>query len=201
MYRILRTAGQSGGSRRQATHPAEAKPDLAADGPSQVWSWDITKLRGPGKGDWYHLYLLIDIYSRYVTGWTVAARAPALGLHTPASVHFGTADPVHQQRAATLTQAYAAHPERFGRRRWTIMRQSRGTQLPRRHMERQDRSDLGPRVAKSRRWRDSDTNDCSPCSICGPTTELTRARASEADHSSAVERLNHWSRHAVVARQ
>ena len=49
MYRLLRTAGQSGDRRRQATHPAKVKPELVADGPSQVWSWDITKLRGPGK--------------------------------------------------------------------------------------------------------------------------------------------------------
>lgn len=47
-------------------------------GPSQIWSWDITKLRGPGKGDWYHLYVLIDIYSRYVVGWTLAAREDSL---------------------------------------------------------------------------------------------------------------------------
>jgi transposase InsO family protein len=217
MYRILRQAGQSGERRRQATHPAKVKPELVADGPSQVWSWDITKLRGPAKGDWYHLYVLIDIYSRYVVGWTVAAREDsllaeelirtaiqtngvvphtvhadrgtsmtskpvaqlltdlgvtrshsrpktsndnpyseahfktikysgdfpdrfgslqhardwcegfltyynhehrhsAIGLHTPASVHYGTADLVREQRAITLTQAYAAHPERFGRR-------------------------------------------------------------------------------------
>ncbi|QTI87240.1 hypothetical protein AS97_39805 [Streptomyces sp. AgN23] len=74
MYRILRAAGQNGERRRQATHPAKVKPELVADGPSQVWSWDITKLRGPGKSDWYHLYVLIDIYSRYVVGWTLAAR-------------------------------------------------------------------------------------------------------------------------------
>ena len=68
MYRIARAAGQTRERRRQATHPARVKPELVADGPSQVWSWDITKLRGPAKGVWFHLYVLIDIYSRYNPG-------------------------------------------------------------------------------------------------------------------------------------
>jgi putative transposase len=53
MYRIARAAGQSRERRRQATHPAKAKPELLADAPSQVWTWDITKLRGPAKGIFY----------------------------------------------------------------------------------------------------------------------------------------------------
>jgi putative transposase len=73
MYRIARAAGQTRERRRQATHPARVKPELVADGPSQVWSWDIAKLRGPTKGVWFHLYVLIDIYSRYNPGWIVAA--------------------------------------------------------------------------------------------------------------------------------
>jgi transposase InsO family protein len=73
MYRIAAAAGQTRERRRQATHPAKVKPELVADGPSQVWSWDITKLRGPVKGVWYHLYVLIDIYSRYNPGWILAA--------------------------------------------------------------------------------------------------------------------------------
>ena len=64
MYRIARRAGQTRERRRQATHPATVKPELLADGPSQIWSWDITKLRGPAKGIFYQLYVLIDIYSR-----------------------------------------------------------------------------------------------------------------------------------------
>jgi putative transposase len=72
MYRIARTAGQSRERRRQATHPAKVKPELCADGPSQVWSWDITKLRGPTKGVYFHLYVLIDIYSRFNPGWIVS---------------------------------------------------------------------------------------------------------------------------------
>jgi putative transposase len=74
MYRIASAAGQSRERRRLATHPANVKPELLADAPSQVWSWDITKLRGPTKGVWYHLYVLIDIYSRYTPAWIVAAQ-------------------------------------------------------------------------------------------------------------------------------
>ena len=60
MYRISRAAGQSRERRRQATHPAKVKPELLANGPSQVWTWDITKLRGPAKGIFYQLYVLIE---------------------------------------------------------------------------------------------------------------------------------------------
>ena len=217
MYRILASAGQNGERRRQATHPAKTVPQLVATAPCQVLTWDITKLKGPDKGEWYHLYVIIDIYSRYVCGWTVeraesADRAEELlretitrngivpetvhadrgtsmtskkvsqllldlgvtrshsrpkvsndnpyseanfktikycgeypesfnslahardwcegfiayynhehrhsgiGLHTPASVHFGTADLVREHRAVTLAEAYARHPERFARR-------------------------------------------------------------------------------------
>ncbi|MFC1407498.1 MULTISPECIES: IS3 family transposase [Streptacidiphilus] len=217
MYRILAAAGQSGERRRQATHPAKTVPQLVATAPCQVLTWDITKLRGPNKGEWYQLYVIIDIYSRYICGWTVersesAERAEELiretiqrngivpetvhadrgtsmtskkvsqllldpgvtrshsrpkvsndnpvseanfktikycgelpdrfnslaeardwceefityynhshrhsgiGLHTPASVHFGTADLVREQRAVTLAEAYGRHPERFARR-------------------------------------------------------------------------------------
>jgi putative transposase len=217
MYRILEAAGQNGERRRQATHPAKTVPELVATAPSQVFTWDITRLAGPEKGVWYHAYVIIDILSRYVVGYTVelaesAERAEELiretierngivpetvhadrgtsmtskkvsqllidlgvtrshsrpkvsndnpysesqfktvkyapdfperfdslaharewfdafisyynhehrhsgiGLHTPASVHFGTADQVRDQRAITLAEAYARHPERFARR-------------------------------------------------------------------------------------
>src|SRR5660397_193627 len=72
MYRIARAAGQSRERRRQATHPAKVKPELLADGPSQVWTWDITKLRGPAKGIFYQLYVLIDIYSRFNPSWIIS---------------------------------------------------------------------------------------------------------------------------------
>jgi transposase InsO family protein len=217
MYRILAAAGQTGERRRQAVHPAKTVPQLVATAPCQVLTWDITKLRGPGKSEWYHLYVIIDIYSRYICGFTVeraesADRAEELiretiehngivpetvhagrgtsmtskkvsqllldlgvtrshsrpkvsndnpyseanfktikyrgdypasfdslahardwcdgfiayynhehrhsgiGPHTPASVHFATADLVREQRTVTLAEAYARHPERFARR-------------------------------------------------------------------------------------
>ena len=71
-YRVLREAGESRERRAQATHPATVKPELAAAGPNQVWSWDITKLHGPAKWTYYHLYVILDIYSRYAVGWMVA---------------------------------------------------------------------------------------------------------------------------------
>jgi putative transposase len=72
MYRILREAGGVRERRRQATHPPRTRPELVATGPGQVWSWDITKLHGPVKGIYYDLYVIIDIYSRYVPGFLVA---------------------------------------------------------------------------------------------------------------------------------
>jgi putative transposase len=76
-YRVLREAGESRERRRQATHPARVKPELVATGPDQVCSWDITKLHGPVKWAYYHLYVILDIYSRYAVGWMVASRESA----------------------------------------------------------------------------------------------------------------------------
>jgi putative transposase len=218
-YRLLRRAGEVRERRAQATHPAKVKPELIATEPNAVWSWDITKLRGPAKWTWYHLYVILDIYSRYVVGWMLASRESGplaevlirqtltkqgiqrsqltihadrgssmtskpvaflladlgitqshsrphvsddnpyseaqfktlkyrpdfpdrfdsieaarvhchaffdwyneqhrhggLGLHTPADVHYGTADAVRDKRAGVLDAAYAAHPERFVRK-------------------------------------------------------------------------------------
>ena len=217
MHRILRCHGAAGERRHQATHPARKKPELLATGPGQIWSWDITKLRGPGRGVWFQLYVVLDIFSRYVVAWTVQntedseiaktmleeamgvhgiptavhadrgtsmtskpvaqllldlgvdrshsrprvsndnpyseaafktlkyapvfpeafgsladARAfceafftyynhehrhSGIGLHTPASVHHGTATEIRAQRQTTLDAAHSAHPERFGHRR------------------------------------------------------------------------------------
>ena len=216
MYRILRHNGEVRERRAQATHPARARPELMADRPNTCWSWDITKLRGPDKGVWFDLYVAIDIFSRYVVGWTVAStetaelaeefisaavtaqgigrgmlnihadrgtsmtskgvatllsdlgvgrthsrphvsndnpyseaafktlkycpsfparfgsiadarafseaffehynhfhRHSGIGLHTPASVHYGTATEIQAERARTLAAAYAANPRRF----------------------------------------------------------------------------------------
>jgi putative transposase len=74
---VLREAGESRERRRQAAHPAKVKPELAATGPNQVCSWDITKLHGPAKRTYFHLYVILDIYSRYAAGWMVATRESA----------------------------------------------------------------------------------------------------------------------------
>jgi putative transposase len=218
MYRLLEAHGESRERRAQATHPARTRPELVATAPNEVWSWDITMLRGPRRGIYYPLYSIIDILSRYVPDHVVATvesaevaerlieqavaqqgierdtltlhadrgapmtsrtvvelleelgitrshsrprcsndnpyieasyktlkycpefpdrfeslqharefcawffsyynhehRHSALGWHTPASVHHGTAPEIRAQRAVTLDAAYAAHPERFSR--------------------------------------------------------------------------------------
>lgn len=74
MYRILRSVGEVGERRDQATRPAHVKPELCATAPRQVFAWDITKLHGPQKWTYFYLYVIIDIYSRYVVGWMVADR-------------------------------------------------------------------------------------------------------------------------------
>jgi putative transposase len=218
MYRVLETHQEVRERRDQLRHPVYSKPELLASGPNQLWSWDITKLKGPVKWTYYYLYAILDVFSRYVTGWMIAdrelaslaeelitascekqgiqpgqltlhadrgssmhskpvallladlgvtkthsrphvsndnpysesqlktmkyrpdfperfgciedARAwarpffqwynhdhhhSALGLMTPATVHFGQAQQVTDQRRQVLQVAYAAHPERFVR--------------------------------------------------------------------------------------
>jgi putative transposase len=77
MYRLLAGQGQSRERRNQRVHPAYAKPELLAVKPNEVWSWDITKLKGPVKWSCYHLYVILDIFSRYVVGWMIALRESA----------------------------------------------------------------------------------------------------------------------------
>jgi len=77
MYRILRANAQVLERRRIARHPEYQKPELLATAPRQVLSWDITKLRGPEKGVWYSLLVMIDIFSRFVVGWMLVRRANA----------------------------------------------------------------------------------------------------------------------------
>ena len=78
MYRILSEEGELKERRNQLRHPAYSKPELLATGPNQVWSWDITKLKGPQKWTYYYLYVIIDIFSRYVVGWMVAYKESAI---------------------------------------------------------------------------------------------------------------------------
>jgi putative transposase len=218
MYRVLAEHDEVRERRDQRHHPAYAKPELLATGPNQLWSWDITKLRGPRKWTYYYLYVILDVYSRCVVGWMIAQREAAtlaeeliaetcakqgialdqltlhadrgssmrsktvaqlladlgvtkthtrpytatdnpfseaqfktmkyrpdypdrfgslpdarqwargffhwynhehhhsaLGLMTPATVHYGQAEAVYEQRQQVLETAYRAHPERFVR--------------------------------------------------------------------------------------
>jgi putative transposase len=77
MYRILEEAGEVRERRDQLRHPNYSKPELLATGPNEVWSWDITKLLGPVKWSYFYLYVILDIFSRYVVGWMVAHRESA----------------------------------------------------------------------------------------------------------------------------
>jgi putative transposase len=78
MYRILEANQEVQERRSQLRHPAYQKPELLATAPNQVWSWDITKLLGPVKWTYFYLYVILDIFSRYVVGWMVASRESAL---------------------------------------------------------------------------------------------------------------------------
>jgi putative transposase len=75
MYRVL--AAQHGGvrdRRDQLTHPAYNKPELLATRPNELWSWDISKLKAATRGSWFFLYVVLDVFSRYIVGWTVQHR-------------------------------------------------------------------------------------------------------------------------------
>ena len=74
MYRILARRAAVRERRDQLRHPEYTRPELLAMGPNQLWSWDITKLKGPHKWTYYHLYVLMDVWSRKVVGWLVADR-------------------------------------------------------------------------------------------------------------------------------
>jgi putative transposase len=77
MYRILAAADQVRERRLQRRHPTYEKPQLVANAPNQVWSWDTTKVPGPERGCYYTLFVAIDIYSRYVVGWTISCSESA----------------------------------------------------------------------------------------------------------------------------
>jgi putative transposase len=78
MYRILEDKHGGVRERRaQLIHPAYAKPELLAERPNELWSWDVSKLKGPAKWTWFYLYVILDVFSRYIVGWTVAYRENA----------------------------------------------------------------------------------------------------------------------------
>ena len=78
LYRILAEHEEVRERRNQRRHPVYQKPQLLATGPNQLWSWDITKLPGPGKYTYFQLYVILDVFSRYVVGWMVAHRESEL---------------------------------------------------------------------------------------------------------------------------
>jgi putative transposase len=108
MYRVLRAEGQVRERRAQAAHPPRARPELMADGPDQVWSWDITKLKGPWRGIWFDLYVMLDIFSRKAMRWEVhatenAALAAAF-IDNAIAANSGTAPRfIHADRGTSMT--------------------------------------------------------------------------------------------------
>jgi putative transposase len=83
MYRLLEEHGEVRERRDQLRHPAYQRPELLATRPNQVWTWDITKLRGPVKWTYFYLYVILDLFSRYVVGWMVAPRESAVLAQKP----------------------------------------------------------------------------------------------------------------------
>jgi putative transposase len=77
MYRVLAAEGETRERRAQLTHPVYHKPELLAEAPNELWSWDITKLLVPAKWTYFYLYVILDVFSRYVVGWMVAHRESA----------------------------------------------------------------------------------------------------------------------------
>lgn len=77
MYRLLADHDEVRERREQLRHPTYTKPERLATGPNQLWSWDITKLRGPATWQYYYLYVILDVYSRYVVGWLLAEQESA----------------------------------------------------------------------------------------------------------------------------
>lgn len=108
-YRILSAHEEVRERRLQARRPAIAAPCLEAQGPNQVWTWDITRLAGPYQGKWYFLYVMLDLYSRYVVGWMVAerenARLAQRFIRETVNKHLQTGQEltIHSDRGAPMT--------------------------------------------------------------------------------------------------
>jgi len=114
MYRILEANDEVHERRNQLRHPAYSAPELLASRPNQVWSWDITKLKGPQKWQYFQLYVIMDIYSRYVVGWIVATSEDselARGLFFDTAMKQGIRQGdlvVHADRGASMTSKTVA---------------------------------------------------------------------------------------------
>jgi transposase InsO family protein len=111
MYRVLSEHAQVKDRRRLARHPARVRPELTATEPGQVFTWDITKLRGPAKGSYYDAYVMIDIYSRYIVGACVHTTETAIlaeeMMRTVFTTH-GTPQVVHADRGTSMTSKSVA---------------------------------------------------------------------------------------------
>jgi putative transposase len=111
MYRVLAANKLVKDRRRQARHPARVRPELVATGPGEVFSWDITKLRGPVKGSYFDAYVMIDIYSRYIVGACVHAGESAVlaeeMMQEVFTIH-GTPRVVHADRGTSMTSKTVA---------------------------------------------------------------------------------------------
>ena len=109
MYRLLAANDEVRERRRQRVHPPRVKPQLCATAPNQVWTWDITKLLGPRKWTYYYLYVVLDLFSRYVVGWMIAEResaSHARRLLTETCARQGIVREqltIHQDRGAPMT--------------------------------------------------------------------------------------------------
>jgi len=109
MYRLLAEHGQTGERRNQLVHPRHQRPELLAERPNQLWSWDITKLLGPATWTYFYLYVILDVFSRYTVGWMVAERESAtlaerLLAETVAKQHIGRGQlTVHADRGSSMT--------------------------------------------------------------------------------------------------
>ncbi len=112
MYRILAQEKQIADRRRQARHPARVRPELVATGPGQVYTWDITKLPGPVRGQYFDAYVMIDIYSRFIVGVKVypyeSAPLAAQMMRDVFGVH-GVPHVVHADRGTSMTSKTVGH--------------------------------------------------------------------------------------------
>lgn len=115
MYRILREHDEVRERRDQRRHPSYSKPELLATTPNQLWSWDITKLKGPATWQLFYLYVVLDVFSRYVVGWLIAeAEASELArLLIAESYQMQGVDPeqltLHADRGPAMTSQSLAH--------------------------------------------------------------------------------------------
>lgn len=114
MYRVLAANQPIRERRNQREHPVYTKPELLATGPNQVWSWDVTKLLGPKKWTYFYLYVLLDVFSRYVVGWMLADRenSALAGRLITETCHKQGVEPqvltLHSDRGAPMTSKCTA---------------------------------------------------------------------------------------------